>query len=367
MKAIQKKLACAVFMLIICGGLFSQESIPPLISGTPEARVYFAEGTDFVVTSNGRRTIYRAEDLAAGGFILNKTDMIQTGIGSLVEFQISPAAHTGDAGGQTPVKAAVVKIAENTSFLYNGWNAESGRISLFLLYGRLRLITGEGGGAYHLTVESGNAAVDIAKGDMGLDYIIQSSLLSLKTSQTKPLLRVYSFQGNAELILYKLDGIQAADTLTPRIKINENETITIETVSPLSFIERKPLEDEILTYWDVHNFKGEAPAAMPEISLPLPPPAITPVIVNPVPDIGPLNTPPDYSRFIKANRKKNTILIIGTVLTLAGAAMEGYAAYSVSTGNNDMNIFIPLSAIPLGIGITTMIGGILYNPRYKTP
>jgi hypothetical protein len=125
------------------------------------------------------------------------------------------------------------------------------------------------------------------------------------------------------------------------------------------------LEDEILTYWNVHNFKGEAPAAMPEISLPLPPLNITPIILDPVPDIGTLNTPPDYSPFIKANRRKNTILIIGAVLTLAGAAMEGYAAYSVSTGNNDMKLFIPLSAIPLGVGMTTVICGILYNPRYK--
>jgi hypothetical protein len=125
------------------------------------------------------------------------------------------------------------------------------------------------------------------------------------------------------------------------------------------------LEDEILAYWNVHNFKGAAPAVMPEITLPSP--LITPVIVDPVPDIGSLSVPPDYSSFIKANRKKNTALIIGAVLTLAGAGLGGYAAYSVSMGNNNMSMYIPLSAIPLGIGIVTTIGGILYNPQYKTP
>ncbi|MDR2094604.1 MAG: hypothetical protein LBP76_03695 [Treponema sp.] len=363
----QRKLAFSVFMLIICGTLFSQESgASSPMPGTPEARVYFSEGTDFVVASNGQRTIYRAEDLASGSFILNRTDMIQTGTGSLVEFQIFPAAHTG-GGGQAPVKAPLVKIAENTSVLYNGWNAENGCVSLVLLYGRLRVITGEGEGAYPLRVESGNTVVNIEKGDMGLDYIVQSSLLSLRTAQTKPLLRVYSFHGSAELIFYTIDGIpsQAADTFRPWIQINENETLTVEIASPLSFIERKPLEDEILTYWKVHNFKGEAPVAMPEISFP--PPLITPVIADPVPAREPLPAPPDYSSFIKASRKKNTALIIGAVLTLAGAGLGGYAAYSVSTGNNDMRIYIPISAIPLGIGIVATIGGILYNPWYKTP
>jgi hypothetical protein len=367
MKAIQRKLTYVFFILVTCGVLFSQEGRAS--SPVPEARVYFAEGTDFVVTSNERRIIYQAKDIGSGSLILNRMDMIQTGMDSLVEFQISPArASTEDAGGQTPVKATIVKIAENTSFLYNGRDTENGYISLLLLYGRLRVITGEGEGAYHLTVESGNAEVNIEKGDMGLDYIIQSSLLNYRTaSQTKPLLRVYSFQGSAELILYNAEEIlpQPADTLRPHIRINENEALMIEIASPYSFIERKPLEDEILTYWNIHNFKGEAPAAMPEIALPLPPPHVTPIIHDPVPEIGPLNTPPDYSSFIKANRRKNTILIIGAALTLAGAALEGYAAYSLSTGNNNMRMFIPLSAVPLGLGIATTIGGILYNPRYQ--
>lgn len=310
-----------------------------------EGTIYDVQG-DFILVSSGRRTVYRFENV--GDITFKKYDMIQTGAGASVELAFSD-------------DKTRVFIGENTSFAYNGID-ESGVFSLKLLYGRLR-VKNTGEKAREVKVQAGDGIVSQMNGDFGFDFMAEPSRAG------KPILRVYGFEGKGSLAL--LNG--GADA--PETPINEYETVSVELFSKISLVQHEKMNDKNFKLWNKNNFKdaksfnlpiekgGKAETAKSDN---FSTPAQTPSVDSMQTQIQYIQ--PDYSPYYKANRIKNTAIILGSLFVASGAALEGLAGYYAVNGNNDTAK--TLNAVgygPLGLGMMVLLGAILYNPQFIPP
>jgi hypothetical protein len=330
------------FLIFLTGICFGQE-----------IQIFHAEGGDFTYTSGGRRVVYQPGKPDWKFLNLGREDILQTGPGSFVEFRINP-------GGIR------IKVAENTSFICNGAGAESGSLSFSILYGRIRLSTlgywppGEGGGS--VFIRSGTAEAVFTRGDAGIDFIVSTAGSYL--AGREPVFRVYSFSGTVALIPSAQSG---ALTAAPGFQVHQFESLSVETRNPLFYIERKALKNEIVDYWNRHNFSEGAPllsTKTPEVSTPLPPaeaPPAGPAVVEKT-VIEYRN--PDYGPFARVNRVKNAFIITGSVFILGGIVMQSVSAYRVNNIDDEtVDILRNYGYAPLGLGLLFLGGAILINPK----
>jgi hypothetical protein len=318
------------------------------------ARIYYAEGTEFVLTAGNQRNIYPVGSLGAEGFNLNNADLIQTGAGTLLEIQLIP-------GG------TVIKVAENTSLIYNG-SDEGGRyVSLGLIYGRVRVINDAGEGRKNLMIRAGNTAVNLEKGDWGLDFLVLRGTASLGSGSgdspaaiNRPVLRIHGFSGSAALLPLGPEGALGTSEFSS-VQVHAGESLSFEAAGTLSFLERKPLEQDILNYWKVHSFAGSAPLTIPGTAQ--------------LPEDtslrgGELNvdeerfnySPPDYTPFVKAVQGKNGAIAAGLLFTAAGAALGGYAFWSPDISGPYARNLQLASFASLGQGLITLLAALFSNP-----
>ncbi|MDR2259100.1 MAG: hypothetical protein LBE14_08145 [Treponema sp.] len=302
------------------------------------ARVYMAEGGEFVLIAGGQRTAYRADSLVSGGFSLHTGDIIQTGPETFVEILLSP-------GGR------VLKVAENTSFSYT--ITGEAQVSLGLSYGRLRIAEGETGfGGQEVFIRSESAEVAFRGGDMGVDYI---AWIARGNAPAKPLLRVYVFSGSADVFpLVRGSPADQPETTVPRFQVNALEEFTIELTAPLSYVERKPLGGDIAVYWNRH-----ASAAFPLLSPEQPVPPSEAVSAGETP--APAQTwgvSPGDNPFIRSNTVKNGFLIAGLSLFLTGAVLEGLAG---NMDNQDLYRYTGYGV--LGLGALCFGAALFINPE----
>jgi hypothetical protein len=267
--------------------------------------------------------------------------MIQTGADGFVEIQLIP--------GET-----LIKVAENTSIVYNGTGTDGASASFSLLYGRIRVIRGAGEGNRNLTVQSGNGVVYVREGDFGLDYILRPGLSITGSGIGRPLLRIYGFSGTVDLIPLPVREDSGPPVRTgerARIRVNEGEALAMEILlSGLSFTERKSLDRDIIDYWLDHNFKGVPPLNMPKTALSF---FFDPL---PAPDHQIVYEPPDYSAFIKANRIRNGGIAAGLLFSSVGIGLQSYAYYRMISGSSaPVDSLIYAGYANLGLGFLTLL------------
>jgi hypothetical protein len=321
------------------------------------AVIYQAEGSDFSLSSRGERNIVNFE-VVAGGLPLNPWDLIQTGPGVFLEIQLLPSG-------------TLIKVSENTSFVFNGYDSPGRFADFGLLYGRIRLVSGTGGGSRVAVVRSANVSVRIDEGDFGIDYVMEP-LAHGRGGMPRPTLRLYDFSGRAEVFPFPSGSspVQAGEIQS--ILVRERESLFLAIASPMVFAERKPLDRDIIDFWRHHNFYGTPPLAMPSVALPEIPeetavteaPAEVPEAVTP----DNLFNSQDYSALSRARMVKNTALVTGFFLTAASITAQGLAYSEFDTGNDAFarNVFTAAFA-PMGVGIFTILAGIFYNPRIVSP
>ncbi len=342
---------------LVCGALFIGLAFSAFAQ---EAQISFTEGGEFALTSGGRRQVYQGGRLTASGLSMRREDILQTGQSSFVELRLEP-------GGTR------IKIAENTSLISDGAGPESGSVSFTLLYGRVRLSTagslGEGNIVY---IKAGQAQAVFRRGDTGVDFIVNTAESSL--TRGEPALKIYCFSGRPELIPPLSPGIAAAGS-TPKFAVNEYESLSIETMNPLSYIERRPVDNDIIRYWNRHNFSGGMPllSAQPASSAYEPAPAIpaapetsaleqqtVPRVIEKIQFV-----PADNSRNKKMSRAKNIILITGIALSITGIALQGSAIYSPAEMDGQLrNNLINYGYLPLGMGLLLGSAALAINPLY---
>ena len=143
----------------------------------------------------------------------------------------------------------------------------------------------------------------------------------------------------------------------------------LEINPPLVYAERRPLEREILLFWNHHNFEGRSPLVRAETALP----EIFPVTVQEFPEttvqvISPEEKNEEITRqggltWNKVRRRKTTLLGIGIGLTVIGAAAQGvvFARYGGSNENIGRYLYYA-GYIPLTMGLASLLWGTLYNP-----
>lgn len=317
----------------------------PLWAQNQQARLYYAQGADFALTVNGERSFIDASSLGYGGIALNRSDMIQTGTGTFLEIQLIPSG-------------TVLKISENTSLVYNGFD-ESGRFTdVALLYGRIRLVSGNGEGSKTSVIRAGTSSVRMPEGDLGADYAVPRSG---RGDAGRPVLKVYSFRGRAEVFPFIPNGAPAQ-----AVNLEERETVLMELNPPLVYAERRALEKDILLFWSTHNFEGLSPLARPDTELPgvLQDSPLREIAVQ---DIPVQEKVPDAALRAetarKAMRRKTALLTAGLSLTAAGVAAQGIAFARPGGAEDALVRRIHYTAyVPLGIGLFSILAGILYNP-----
>ncbi|MDR1231387.1 MAG: FecR domain-containing protein [Spirochaetaceae bacterium] len=364
-----KKRNSIIFLL----SLFAITGLCAQNRGTsPSSSSVSSAGSDsFVIASNGRQQTYQTGTIPVNGLELQNSDMIQTGPNNYVEIQLDPSG-------------AIVKLAENTSVIFNDLGSTNRSAMLSLLYGRMRIVNSSNGGA--VTIQIGNASVEFARGDLALEFAVIPGAAS-----TQPQLQVSTLSGTIQV---------SSGTMANAAKITcyEHETVTFEVTSRLTMLSRQSLNQETVAYWSRNAFRqaGMSPQstylAQGGGQSPLPAIGAYPAGINPAPvypnnsvqsastgsDSFPKATPavpvtPKTSTTTNVERMsdmyatisvKNGGVFWGTIITAAGILMQNLAHFDVLGLDDDLNDRVhTIGFIPIATGIITLVAtySYLYN------
>jgi hypothetical protein len=101
----------------------------------------------------------------------------------------------------------------------------------------------------------GNAAVEITRGDVSLDFVSQKNSI-----ETRPMLYISTLSGTAFVV-------QNGAGISPmRIPLNQNETVVLDVQTTLAIITRNPLNQETVAFWSRNGFKQAGVGATPQLA-----------------------------------------------------------------------------------------------------
>jgi hypothetical protein len=286
----------------------------------PGWRVYHAEG-EISLTRGGSRTVYNSGLPGLPETLLNSGDLVQTSLGK-AEIQLEGSASS--RGDYT-----IIKLSENTSLLVDSLG--NGQLSLELLYGRMRVVTGSAAPA--LTIRSGNASVTIREADAALDYVTRAGI-------TQPTLTIHCFKGGGELVPLVQAGVDIS-----KLPIKAGETLVLEYHVPFSYVERKSLEGQAQTYWNENRFSS-APLSMPDVALSQAP--REPARKN---DNTITYTPPSVGTGV-SRRAKAGVTVTGLLMIGAGVILQGYGYFG---GSEAKDAFVWGGYGSLGMGMAFLL------------
>lgn len=313
------------------------------------ARIYHLEGTDFSLSQNDDQALIRSDAVRGGGINLERSGIIHTAAGTYLELQLIPSG-------------TVIKLAGNTSLVYNGFDETGKFTDLGLLYGRMRVITN---GRNSVVVRSGGVSARIDDGDLGIDYFVRPDG---SVSQQQPIHRYHVFRGSTEVFNYGQGGALISFGSSRSLAAVKGESLTLDISSSYTFAERKPLNRDAVAFWRLNNFSGTPPLFMPNTTIEeaLPEvvsaaPIIEYIVTTPEPEVIIVHAPAQSSR--RDNRAKNTLLSLGFFLTASSAAVQGVAYYQPDFfPDNTARDLYTWSYVPLGLGLLSTLVGILINP-----
>jgi hypothetical protein len=292
-------------------------------------RVYHSEG-EIALTIRGNRTVYR--NGSPESEVLNSRDLIQTSSGK-AEIQLASSA-SASQGDYT-----VIKLSENTSVLVD--SLENGKVSLELLYGRIRAVNGNA--VPSLILRAGNASVTIRDGDAAIDYVTRPGV-------TQPILTIHCFKGQGELVPLVQTGADISE-----LPIRANETLALEYRIPFSYVERKPLDSQALSYWEKNQFTASAPLDMPVTDLHR--------ASQETAESG--NETITYELPVldaKGRALKIGYIVTGLLFFAAGAVLQGYGHFgNQNPTTKDMFFYGGYGAI--GLGTAFLLSAAIYNPQ----
>jgi hypothetical protein len=223
--------AITFVLLLTASGMYAQNLGASRFSGSVNQL-----GSDgFVIANNGRQQTYQTSTIPAHGVALQNADMIQTGPGDYVEVQLDPSG-------------AIIKLAENTTVVFSDLGSSSRPALISFLYGRMRIVNPDTKGT--VTVQAGNALIEIYRGDMALDFATIPG-----SANKQPQLQVSTFSGAGQVV---------SSVATPgaaKTPLYEHETVIFDVATRLAVITRQPLNQEITAYWSRNGFRqvGAAP------------------------------------------------------------------------------------------------------------
>jgi hypothetical protein len=332
-----------VFFFVFTITLFGQD----ISSG----RIYSAQGNDFVVLRDGKRILYNADRLNDEPITLVAGDVFQTGPQSSADIQF------GENG-------PLLKIVDNSSIGFVGNGSGRSMLALNLFYGRIRVRNVQSESI--VQVSTNNGLVEVTKGDTGIDYIVRNDLATVQSdaSVSSPVLYVTNFEG--ETNVFPANDGSAVSTL-PQLLVRQSETVSVEFVSSLSYVERNALRSTTADFWRTYDFaplpdSSTAIATVPAVETP---PVVTPVespeestITKNVEEI-PYSLPPINEEYEALLKKKNNAFLASLIFFAGGLALGGVGMYYQYVGEVDPAYFCTLSGVLVsGVGVGTLIHGL---------
>jgi len=318
-------------------------------------QLYHSEG-EITVVQNGVRTVYKAGTEKPREILLIPQDMIQTGKGTAEIQLITGSLTANQPAGKSPSPEktyTVIKMGENTSFLVD--RSENKEITLELLYGRARVITGTAEPG--IVFRTGTSVTTLRNCDMGIDYISKPGI-------TQPILSLYCFYGQGEVIPRYTPGTEPA-----KFSLKAEETFSLEYRIPYSYMERKSIDSQILAYWQANPFTLGAPLPVPQgVSNPPQIIAGSTAVASAASQAGADNltqedNPLQTSNSPKLKRAKgiNVVgMVTGALLVIGGGALMAYSKLGNSYPPYQNKLFFS-SFAPIGLG-SLFIAGSIINP-----
>jgi hypothetical protein len=225
----------AVLLVFLGTGLWAQQALQL------RWRLYHTSGAVSLHSAEG-------QIIPVGEIFLEYGDMIQT-TGGEAELQLV-------FGGVSRADYTLLKLGENTSIRIG--EEKGGSPSIELLYGRIRLVSGIASGRI-VSVLGGASQAEFKNADAGIDYMI----LSKSSASSQPVLMVHMFRGSGELLPVRESLLDLS-----RLPLRDGQTMMAEFNTPLSYVERRSLDADVINYWDRRGFSGAAPLAIPGVLLP---------------------------------------------------------------------------------------------------
>ena len=325
-------------------------------------RINKLEGKDFSLTLHGVQTVVTPELLRGEVFYLERSATIHTSAGTFLEILHIPSG-------------TIIKLAENTSFIYNGVDETGKFVDVALLYGRILVVSGysPGSGAIRsLVVRSGGVSTRIENADIGIDYLLEPGG---GNSSLRPLCHVHAFRGRAEIFPYGRGSTPAYFGGAESLALGTMESLSLDISSSYTFTEKTSLGREYFDYWKLPYFNNSQLLSAPNTALvqvlpetpdsAVPQSASAPQVIRETEKIyipvDPIGGEKRYS--VVNNRSKNVCLAIGFALTLGSAAAQSIFHYRYDNygEKKDRDMFY-IASSGLGTGLIITLTGIMYNP-----
>jgi len=327
-------------VLISAGGLLEAQAASAPAYSLSGWRTFHAEGA-ITLNRGGVRSTYQGESKELREILLVPGDMIQTSTGKAELQMISRAS----LGGGTHT---VIKLSDNASLLIVD-KPEDGDFTVELLYGRMRVVTGTAEPS--IVIRSGASLAAIKDSDTAIDFVASPSI-------TNPTLSVHCFSGEGELIPRITPGAEAA-----KLSISAGESLVMGYQTPFSQVERKTLDEQVVSYWNVNPFYGEAPLAMPLAAAAR---TLEPALVEELAEEETSKPDQKPPRVMSGSKVKNILAFTGMFLVAAGGAAQTYSLL----GNPSPALKDPLSYgsyASMGVGVALIIGSAILNPGKTAP
>jgi hypothetical protein len=187
------------------------------------------------------------------------------------------------------------------------------------------------------------------EGDMGLDF-------EIPPGSSRHVFRVHGFSGSGELIPLVQEGF--ADIT--RLPVGSGESLILEFHTPFSYVERRPLTEDLVQFWNARAFSTGDSAALP---VPKGSAALSMPELESSPAIGPLDqtllSPPRNQV-----KRKNPGIATGLLLVAAGTAMNGLGVFGTDLfDKKTRDILIYSGYAPMGLGSLILLITLCYNPK----
>jgi hypothetical protein len=305
----------------------------------PRGEVVYAEGREFSVVRGGVVRTLKVDDPEAIGLRIETGDLVQTKASTFVEIQLVP-------------QGTVLKLAENSSFMFKGLGNEGEAVSLGLVYGRVRAKVSKLSGSETFSIRSGGTVAGVRGTDFGFDAIARPADRSGGTFK-QPDVSVYCFSG--EVAVAPVAEIEK-EAEAPVVIVKANELVAVDRSSEVPLVERRPIDVEIKSFWITHEFQGETP---------VPPPVAVPIAApEKKPEVEIRYIEPDYSKYRRAAKNKNMAIAGAVLFGAIGFGLQMAAIPDIADGGSTYTGagLLTSGSICFGFSLSSLVLSYFINP-----
>ena len=271
--------------------------------------VVYAEGREFSIVRGGVSSLYKPDVDDLGSIQIRTGDVIQTAASTFVEVQLVPSG-------------TVLKIAENSSFVFRGLGGSGGDTSLGLIYGRVRAKVAKLGAAESFAIRSSQTVAGVRGTDFGFDSIVKQGN-ALDGAVLKPELRVYCFEGEVEVT-------PVADQKAS-VSVRADELVSVDLSQTVPVVERRAVDADVVEFWRANEFRGPTPIPAPEgVDL-----ALQGTPVQRITETEIRYVAPDFRPYRSAIASKNVAVGASLIFAALGAVLQGVGLSYIADDDYD--------------------------------